>query len=112
MLKKIWKWIAGIITGLAAIFVIFKTLQDPGKKEFNKKKKKIKKDIDDVKKKKAVTKKEKAVTKKKIKESNKKIKATESKVKDTTAARIHLRILRKNTKNEKFFISITIMCIH
>ena len=35
-LKKIWKWIAGIITGLAAIFVIFKTLQDPGKKEFNK----------------------------------------------------------------------------
>jgi len=98
MLKKIWKWIAGIITGLAAIFVIFKTLQDPGKKEFNKKKKNIEKDIDKVKKKKAVVKKEKTVTKRKIKESKKKIKATESKVKDTQKAKDTLKGFAKKYK--------------
>jgi peptidoglycan hydrolase CwlO-like protein len=97
-LKKIWKWIAGIITGLAAIFVIFKTLQDPGKKEFNKKKKKLEKDIDDVKKQKAAVNKEKTAIKKKIKESNKKIKATEKKVKDTSNAKNTLKDFKKKYK--------------
>ena len=97
-LNKIWKWVAGSITALAALFVIFKSLQDPSKKEFNTKKKKVEKDIDKVKKKRAVTQKEKTVTKGKIKESKKKIKATESKVIDTSKASDTLKDFKKKYK--------------
>ena len=97
-IKNILKWIAGIITAIAGIFLLAKTFQDPDKKEFNHKKKGIEDDIKEVDVKKKLVATKKAATKKKIKESDTRIKATKSKLKDTKKSKDTLTDFKKKYK--------------
>ncbi len=97
-LKKIWGWVAGILTAIAGIFVLFKVLNDPDKKDFKDDKKEIEKEIEFLKNKEDKTAADKKATKAKIKELEKKIKVDESKIRDTKNAKDTLKDFKEKYK--------------